>query len=846
MIQCFQPRAGRLYPILFVAAALWLSLFPRSLFARTVAQTQVPVAVPVHTGAPFQITVSPSSTLLPPNTTSLNLAINTSQATACRYAVNEARAFEAMAALHDVASATQQAGTVVGLDPDPNTVNHVYVRCEADPNQVLELQYRSLAAVNPPYPRTGNLWGTYNFTDQDLTRAAKIDLWLGAEFNAEQIRQLRQINPHSRILTSISAIEAPDGLPEHYYIHDAGGKRIQLWPGLYRLNLTKIEVADYVAQQGYQKVIAEELMFDGIFLDNVFLSFPCREGNPLGCDADGDGTADDADALDQSWRAGILHELTTLRNLLPNALMVSHEIDIFDPAVPQIFNGTSIAFDTVDIIEGRKDFNFLKEKLDGWHRRPRQPYVTMTESAPPAELSYGYGYSPFKNIPPATLEFARTYYPYMRLGLATTLMQDGYFAHEFGDMWHGNDWYYDELDFDLGYPLGEAQYVQAAAHPIENQVENGGFESGIDGNWQVWLDKSSGAVATTAVDSSSAAEGANAARVDITTAASATDNIQFAQYNFAVTAGTNYFIKFWAKSTAPRVMTISAQKATANWDNYGIWRNVNLTTEWQEYSLAFKANATGDDSRLQFLVGGPIGSVWLDNVRFYAGPPDILQRAYTKGLVLLNATHQPQTIQVGPGYRRFVGNEAPKYEYILDDSEAIFSASAGWSRVDLDSGIWQGSAPFYHDWGKGVMKGSADNAQWQLNILAADTYTISAWWPAAPEAGSWSSSVTYQIVAGDQILATQTFDQRQGGDSWHPIGTVALTPEQQPTVRLICAGGAACVADALYVTSRSRYNDGAIVESVTLQPMDGVLLARIDGEIQMNDRAFLPMIEATQ
>ena len=62
----------------------------------------------------------------------------------------------------------------------------------------------------------------------------------------------------------------------------------------------------------------------------------------------------------------------------------------------------------------------------------------------------------------STLEFARTYYPYVRFGLVLTLMNDGYFAHEFGDTWHGNDWWYDELDFDLGIPLGPAERVHLA------------------------------------------------------------------------------------------------------------------------------------------------------------------------------------------------------------------------------------------------------------------------------------------------------------------------------------------------------------------------------------------------
>ena len=73
----------------------------------------------------------------------------------------------------------------------------------------------------------------------------------------------------------------------------------------------------------------------------------------------------------------------------------------------------------------------------------------------------------------STLEFAQTYYPHVRFGLALTLMNDGYIAHEFGDTWHGNDWWYDELDYDLGLPLGPAERVDLGGDPGDNLVVNG-------------------------------------------------------------------------------------------------------------------------------------------------------------------------------------------------------------------------------------------------------------------------------------------------------------------------------------------------------------------------------------
>ena len=103
----------------------------------------------------------------------------------------------------------------------------------------------------------------------------------------------------------------------------------------------------------------------------------------------------------------------------------------------------------------------------------------MVESAPHDQIAYGYGYAPWAETPSSTVEFARSYYPYVRFGLTFTLMNDGYFAHEFGDMWHGDDWWYDELDFDLGDPLGPAESLNITNAPAQNLIDNPSFEQFI-------------------------------------------------------------------------------------------------------------------------------------------------------------------------------------------------------------------------------------------------------------------------------------------------------------------------------------------------------------------------------
>ena len=82
--------------------------------------------------------------------------------------------------------------------------------------------------------------------------ASKVDVYLGAEMAPADIRELRARNPQILVLTSINTVEN-SGLSEDYYLHDITGRRIEVWPGTYRLNLTKPYVAEYQARFAYRE-----------------------------------------------------------------------------------------------------------------------------------------------------------------------------------------------------------------------------------------------------------------------------------------------------------------------------------------------------------------------------------------------------------------------------------------------------------------------------------------------------------------------------------------------------------------------------------------------------------------
>lgn len=790
---------------------------------------------PRHAIAALELQATPPSTILAPGSTTVSLTVTSSAATECRWSVNAPdRSYDLMTPFAG-AGTTTHSGTVTGLNPAQTVVNDVTVRCAADPSTPLALKYRARAEGDPAYPRAGNLWGSWQFQEEidanDPTRASKIDLWLGANFTPDQVAKLRAWNPDVLILGSINTVEMTvnDSVPDDYWLKDIHGNRIEVWPGAYRMNLTKPEVAEFMARYAYQQMADTGFTFDGIFFDNVFTSQSWWDediyGNPFLHDANEDGIHDDPGQLDAAWREGVLLELRIFRELMPHAIMSGHAQDITDPAIQAIFNSTSIGFDPPYVIEGRLAFATSYGRYYSWQVFGLPPTGTMIESAVPTQLGYGYGYQPWDDTPASTIRFGRTYYPYMRYGLAFTLMHDGYFAHEWGDTWHGNDWWYDEQELDLGKPLGPAGIIDLGSTPTVSQIVNGSFERPLVEAWTGYIATDEGAAAVIDRDASSGKSGPTALKVVVSQSSGTDWHVAVQQWNRRVVAGKSYNVSFWAKADAPRPLTVGMQKGGPDWRGYGLWDRVQLSTTWERYTVSFVASETANDALFQLFFGETTGTVWVDNVRIVERPPDVMRRDFEKGIVLLNATDTPRTVELGPGYKRFSGNQASKHQYIVDNNSANVNVLSGtWSTRVIDTGEWDALPPYYHDWGPNSMRGRRGQVEWDLGIPENGTYTVSAWWPTLPTGWSGNKAVAYEVISGGKVVASGVFDQRANGDRWNAIARIRLVPGAK--VRLTCSGTLFCIVDALYVTSASRLNDGKPVSRVTIPPMDGMILLR--------------------
>ncbi|MGD0047522.1 MAG: LamG-like jellyroll fold domain-containing protein [Bryobacteraceae bacterium] len=837
--------AGRTSP--FANDEVYLSLAGVSPGQLTYTVSGCGAASYTYTGIPIT-NVNPPSNLLAPGSTSLTLSFNTLHPSSCGYSVGSLLPFSSMQAISNGQKTTTHQGTIAGISSSPLVLNKVYLQCDSNPDFVEALQYRAVAALNPPFPRIGNIWwGSYLFsTNPDL--AAQTSLFLGPDFTTSQVEALRALNPSILALPSLGATYTPPPsvavTPDSYLMKDIHGNPIVIWlstPLTYLLNLTKPEVAAWAANNLFQQLRQSNLAFDGLFLDSVSTSISGLQydayGNPVQISSSNNGIADDPTALDAAWKAGVLLEIDTLRQLAPYAYLSCHcnlESDLVSR-----FNGASLVFLSTDAREGRIPFSTFWDTYNSWSAGAVPPVIVNVEGSPPNQLDYGYG-QPIHNMPPGVAEFGQTFYPNMRFALATTLMNNGFFSYDFGDAGYAVAWWYDEYGFPLGYPLGPAATISSGAvSSSQNLLVNGGFENGLT-NWSFNLTNDGQVQATVALDSTIAAEGNNSAHIDVVSAGTAVWHVDLEQDGVSLVAGTSYQLQFWARADQPRTITVNSQGGAPNWPNYGLNAQIAIDTSWGLYSASFIAPTTATDGRIQFWVGDVAGNVWIDGVQLLQALPVVYRRDFTLGVALLNATTSQQTISLGSGLQRFTGSQAPKYQYIVDDADTGFTSTGSWNAVTYDSGvIWDDGSPtssaealgpYYHAWQLTAhqLDATSGTAQWSLNIPEDGQYTIQVWLPAAPNAGSWTKNAVYEIVSGGNVVASTTIDQTtaSAGDGWHMIATLNLTAAGAPFLRVHNGGSGSLIADAVYVTSAALYNDGSPASQVTLAPMDGILLQR--------------------
>ncbi|MFB3903164.1 MAG: carbohydrate binding domain-containing protein [Acidobacteriota bacterium] len=184
-------------------------------------------------------------------------------------------------------------------------------------------------------------------------------------------------------------------------------------------------------------------------------------------------------------------------------------------------------------------------------------------------------------------------------GMVDTL--PNYYREELRGMWNSH------LHSRYSSHAALADAWQMQSEPGPEMLVNGDFSAGF-ANWN--REQHENAKIQTAV-TSQGPEGAPSARISVTSVGSQGWHVQLNQGGLAVSTGTVYTLRFWAKADRNKTITVDIGQAHAPWSGLGFRRSLSLTTEWQPF--AFTLTLTGSDSnaRVNFgQMGDQIATYW--------------------------------------------------------------------------------------------------------------------------------------------------------------------------------------------------------------------------------------------
>lgn len=469
--------------------------------------------------------------------------------------------------------------------------------------------------------------------------------------------------------------------------HSAGTRlaaHITFWPGSWLVNLsTMCPLATVSTTVGaetwgqyharYTSGLLDDVRWDGLLIDRSDPDQSWLIGNSTARTIDPDQSntlITDYAAFDAAWNAGLLQYEADVRATVGDdrIIFVNWGMANYDLLNGNNFEG--FPMDDATIHYGVPWRTMVFGPTEGgsyfeWMAQAQQPNLTMIETYEEDGGPDPAGSGEYEN-PCDDPGFVPDYRK-MRFGLATALLNNGFFSYEINTNGHGSLCllWFDEYDNAgagrdyLGLPLGPVtRAVSALTTP--NLIGGGGFETPADLDlWDLWADTGAGYAATVALDGSTAVSGASSARVDVQQAQGTDWRVSFSLEPLDVTSGTEYTLSFWGKADQLHPIWVWVEQAEDPWETYVDFGSVSLTTTWQHFEISGLAAAGDAQAVFLFGLGRTTGSVWLDDVWLQVGNREVWRRDYEGGVVLVNATAATQTVPLGGEFFKINGTQAP-------------------------------------------------------------------------------------------------------------------------------------------------------------------------------------------
>jgi hypothetical protein len=654
------------------------------------------------------------------------------------------------------------------------------------------------------YPRIANLWGVSGL-NRDYDRLSRYGLLvLGGGSPADYRRMRTEIARRggktvllgTAPLMNLGAPSATPWMKQDWYLRDTRGNIVRWWADqIYTPNLLIPDCLDALVRQTGDELA--EVLNDGT-LDGTFYDSVVGAATWLGdVDTDRDGKSDDRSIVDTAWHRAQCDFFDRLRARWPRLTILANDVDLghaphmngrlFEGAtlLDQIEHGSGSARDCIDA-------------LNRWSATARRPGLTFALKSHPVGWQ-GWRVGKGDTVTSkGEVERVRRDFRRMRLGLATTLMTDAYYAYDVGTVWYGLRFWYAEYDAPLGAPQGPARemfdlppttvldwragqasspfalHSSAANTPLGIVIDERDPKSG----WQMVIGTRPGKVVL---------ESGKTYRIEA---------------DLMVMRKATGFVQF------------NVRTQTGGWERHdkGIRTNGGAAGEPWRFCVDVIPDDFPDYAAEWHLNGA--GSVRLERLKITRISDSYFRRDFAGGMALLNPSRRPVTIPLGSTLRRLRDDAAPRWVVEADDQDAACTLGGGWQRMS-------GEERYVGDGFRSARKpGSAFT--WRFTAPSTDTYTL---FVTAPGGRQATDRAEYVVKASGKAR-NAVLDQRPCDGGWARILTLPLVRGEACTVTLRSGGTGVTQADALRAESTARYNDGSTATSITLGPLDGVVLLR--------------------
>ncbi len=315
------------------------------------------------------------------------------------------------------------------------------------------------AALKTDYPRLANYFLKWEISSGEVAELAKWDLLVldmeTQENSREQILKIRELNPKIVLLAYLTTQEIMDNPSEYnndflrrelfsriadgWWAREASGKKVSNWPGTSMLNLSDgaafdsegKRFNDYLPEFITNRLQATGL-WDGVFLDNVWGDVAWVAGG-TNLDLDNDSQAETPAETNQLWVDGVKKTLSKTRSLVGNDFIMVGNGRVYD-GYQSILNGMML-----------ENFPSSWENGGTWAGSMATIWRLPSLNQNP-NFSIVNAYDKIQEN-----------YQKLRFSFTSALLGEGFFSFDYDVTSHGQTWWYDEYDINLG-PAQSAAY----------------------------------------------------------------------------------------------------------------------------------------------------------------------------------------------------------------------------------------------------------------------------------------------------------------------------------------------------------------------------------------------------